>query len=341
MVNEVALSSETYTGREPGVLFVGAGMVSELHQRAIAVGRHLRLVGLLEPRAELAHRRATEWGVRMYTHLDQALKDPAIEAVLVLTPAETHAELALRSLRAGRHVMVEKPVGTPDAIALLEREASRRQLVCMPAHNYAYQPEFRALRRAIRDAELGQIRAAWFTYVLRHPESVAQAYGNVLEEVMIHHTYLALCLFGMPSILHAGSLEPAWEKHTAEDQAWMTWHYPPGMSVHHFATFAVADHTSSPWLFAVKALGDAGSASYNWQDTVFKRPLGTLPFAVQAYEDSYIHEHEAFAAAIAGDTRAIISTLGDASDTARLLMSARLASDQGSSVQPMPQLARA
>ena len=60
----------------------------------------------------------------------------------------------------------------------------------------------------------------------------------------------------------------------------MTWHYPKGLSVHHFATFAVADDTSDQWLFMVEVLGDRGSASYNWHDSVFQRPLGTLPFAV-------------------------------------------------------------
>lgn len=326
--------------RRPGILFVGAGMVSDLHQRAVVLGRHLRLVGLLEPRPELARRRASEWGAHAYADIEEALGDPAIEAVLILTPPEAHAELALRSLRAGRHVMLEKPVAQPEQIAELEREALDRGLVCMPAHNYAYQPEFRALRRLVQEGTLGRVRAAWVTYVIRHPESIARAYGSVLEEVMIHHTYLALALFGTPSAVYAGCMEPAWEEHRSEDQAWMTWHYPRGMSVHHFATFAVADHTSSPWLLALKVLGDGGSASYNWQDTIFERPLGSLPFAVPAYEDSYIHEHEALAAAIAGDADAVVSTLGDAADAARLLHLARRASDQGIRAEPIVAQAR-
>ena len=113
----------------------------------------------------------------------------------------------------------------------------------------------------------------------------------------------------------------------------MTWHYPKGLSVHHFATFAVADDTSDQWLFMVEVLGDRGSASYNWHDSVFQRPLGTLPFAVPAYEDSYIYEHGAFAAAIAGDESAIISQLADAGESARLLQLARDASERGTSTR--------
>lgn len=307
-------------------------MVSELHQRAVTLGRHLNLVGVFDPRVKLAERRARDWGCRSYANLEQALMDPAVHAMVVLAPPEAHAELTLASLRAGKHVLVEKPVASCDEIPELEREATGRGLVCMPGHNYAYQPEFRSLLRLVRSGMLGQVRAAWFTYVVRHPESVARAYGSVLEEVMVHHTYLALALFGAPSTVYAGCMEPAWEKHTAEDQAWMTWHYPKGLSVHHFATFAVTDQTSSPWLFSVKVLGDEGSASYNWQDSIFQRHLGTLSFAVPAYEDSYIYEHKAFAAALHGNANAVVSGLADAANAAYVLRLARQASNTGASV---------
>ncbi len=294
-----AASVATRGRRSIGVLFAGAGMVSELHHRAIDIGHHLRLVGVYDPQGHITERRARDWGCRAYRQLGQALEDPEVEAVLVLAPAEAHVELALASLRAGKHVLVEKPVASSEGVAELEQNAKQRGLVCMAGHNYAYQPEFRSLQRLVKEGSLGNIRAAWLTYVVRHPESVAQAYGSVLEEVMVHHTYLALALFGPPSAMYAGCMEPAWQHHPAEDQAWMTWHYPKGLSVHHFATFAVDDDTSDPWLFMVKVLGDRGSASYNWHDSVFQRPLGTLPFAVPAYEESYIYEHEAFAAALA------------------------------------------
>lgn len=315
-------------------MFLGAGMVSELHHRAITIGSQLRLVGVHDVRSDVAGRRARDWGCRAYSTLGQALEDPEVEAVFVLAPAEIHAELALASLRAGKHVLVEKPVASCEEVSELEQTARRSGLVCMPGHNYAYQPEFRSLLRLVQEGSLGRVRAAWLTYVLRHPESVARAYGSVLEEVMVHHTYLALALFGGPNELYAGCMEPAWREHPAEDQAWMTWHYPKGLSVHHFATFAVADRTSNPWLFSLKVLGESGSASYNWHDSVFERALGTLPFAVPAYEDSYVYEQDAFALAMAGDESAIVSPLADAGEAARILRLAREASERGASVRP-------
>jgi predicted dehydrogenase len=318
------------------VCFVGAGMVAELHHRAALAGGHITVAGIVEPREELARQRAAQWDTTCYPSLDAALDDNTVQAVFVLTPPEAHEQAVLAAMDAGRPVLVEKPVGEPETIARIETMAGLHGLTCMPGHNYAYQPEFAALRRLVRSGDLGTIRAAWITYVIRHPEEVARHYGGVLDEVMIHHAYLALALFGVPDLVYAGCMEPAWQAHPATDQAWMTWHYPGGLSVHHFATFAVDDETSDPWMFVVKVLGDRGSATYNWRDSLFRRPLGSLGYAIPAYEDSYIHEQQAFAAAVSGRPEAIVSGLADARRAALLLRAAQQADAAKAGVAPGP-----
>lgn len=328
------MSSPSESGSAPGVCFAGAGMAAELHHRAAVLGGHVRLCGLVDPRQDLAARRAQEWGCRAYPSLDAALADEAVRAVFVLTPAEAHEETALAALRAGRHVLVEKPVADAAGIARMSAEAQQRGLACMPGHNYAYQPEFTAVRRLVQSGDLGRIRAAWITYVIRHPEDVARHYGTVLEEVMIHHAYLGLALFGPPELVYAGQMEPGWQHHPVSDQAWMTWHYPGGLSLHLFATFAVDDETSDPWMFVVKVLGERGGATYNWRDSLFRRPLGSLSFAVPGYEDSYIHEQQAFAAALGGRPDAIVSGLADARQVALVLAAAADADTRHTAVRP-------
>ena len=294
---------------------IGTGMVAELHARAIREAGHLELVAVSDIDEARARRHASDWGVEFAPSADALINDDRIRAILILTPTQTHASIAESALSAGRHVLIEKPVGTPQEIARLEQAAAERGLVCMPGHNYAYQPEFESVRRLVRDGTLGHVRALWITYILRHPEEVARHYGGVLDEIMIHHTYLALALLGKPESVFAGRMDPAWETHPADDQAWMTWHYPKGLSAHLFASFAVDDCTSDPWMFQVKVLGDRGGADYNWHSAVYQRPLGSLPFAIPAYEDSYIHEHQAFASAIAG-RRSLVSPLADAKTAA-------------------------
>lgn len=318
--------------RPLGIAFAGAGMVAELHQRALSMRSDGRLVGLFEPNRKLAEERGESWDCQVFASYQELLDHSAVEGVFVLAPYEAHEELAVQALQAGKHVFVEKPVGSPMGIERMRNEAASRGLICMPGHNYAYQPEFTQMRRLVADGSLGRVRAAWVTYAIKHPESVAARYVGVLEEVMIHHTYLGLALFGPPERIYAGRMEPAWEHHREDDQAWITWVYPAGASLHLFASFAVDDDSSDPWTFVVKVLGTNGSATYSWRSAIFRRALGTLSVGIPAYEDSYIHEDGAFIAAVRGDTEAIVSPLEDAVLASRLLQLANEADRTASAV---------
>lgn len=309
-------------GQPFGIAFAGAGMVSELHARALEVLPEAQLVGLYEPQAELAEQRAHRWHCRAYPDLESLVADPEVNGVLVLSPFETHEEVALRALKAGKHVFVEKPVASIDGIERLNAAAATHDLICMPGHNYAYQPEFQQLRRLTKDGSLGTIRAVWITYAIKHPEEIAARYAGVLEEVMIHHVYLTLSLLGKPARLYAGRAPTSWERLKQDDQAWMTWEYNHGATAHLFASFAIDDDTSDSWMFVVKVLGTNGGATYSWRTAIFDRPLGTLSRAIPAYEDSYIHEDRAFVQAARGDSSVIVSTLEDAGLAAKLLTAA-------------------
>lgn len=315
------------------VAFIGCGMVSELHQLTLAGSKHMSLVGLHDIDAAQLRRRAADWNVKTFDSGEAVFDDPDIDAVFVLTPAEYHVPLAQQALSAGKHVFVEKPVATdPAEIDRLVRARDNAQRVVMPGHNYAYIPEFQRIVRLTKNGDLGQIRAVFIQYVIKHPEEVAAAYGGVLEEVMIHHTYMTLALLGAPERVYAGAMEPAWKQHPVEDQAWMTWEYPGGTSAHLFATFGVDDDSADPWTFVVKVLGTEGSASMSWRTSIFKRALGTLSFAIPAYEESYGHEVDAFARAIA-EGEPLVSTLADAAISARIIESAYDAARSGTAQQ--------
>ena len=89
---------------------------------------------------------------------ERVLEDPTIDAVLVATPVSTHAELAERVLRAGKHAFVEKPLATStaDAVALAEL-ARGLGLVLMPGHTFLYSPPVNVIRDLIRSGDLGEI----------------------------------------------------------------------------------------------------------------------------------------------------------------------------------------
>jgi predicted dehydrogenase len=86
------------------------------------------------------------------------IDDPAVDAVIIATPVFTHFELASRSLRAGKHTFVEKPLAASveEADTLLEI-ADERDCRLMCGHTFLYSPPVRAVKKLLDTGELGDI----------------------------------------------------------------------------------------------------------------------------------------------------------------------------------------
>ena len=89
------------------------------------------------------------------------LDDPAIDGVVIATPAASHFSLANQVLDAGKHVFVEKPLATKVAeVDELSRRAAERNLVVMTGHTFVYNSAVRYAKRLIDSGELGEVRRA-------------------------------------------------------------------------------------------------------------------------------------------------------------------------------------
>jgi predicted dehydrogenase len=86
------------------------------------------------------------------------LADERVQAVAVATPAGTHLDVAMAALRAGKHVLVEKPLASTyaDGRRLVD-EAAERGLVLMCDHTYCYTPAVTRIREIVRSGELGEL----------------------------------------------------------------------------------------------------------------------------------------------------------------------------------------
>lgn len=86
------------------------------------------------------------------------LDSDAVDAVIIATPVHTHFDLAMSALRAGKHVLVEKPLTqTSEQARTLIAEAERRGLVLMVDHTFIYTGAVRKLREMVADGELGNL----------------------------------------------------------------------------------------------------------------------------------------------------------------------------------------
>jgi predicted dehydrogenase len=95
---------------------------------------------------------------RVTTDFRTLLDDPAIDAVLIATPAQTHFKLSSECLQAGKHTFVEKPLAakTREADALIEL-ADRSGVVLMSGLTFLYSPPVQAIRQLLQSGELGDL----------------------------------------------------------------------------------------------------------------------------------------------------------------------------------------
>jgi predicted dehydrogenase len=96
--------------------------------------------------------------LRLTQSYDDLLADRALDAVAVVTPVSTHRALAEAALRAGKHVLVEKPLAhsSADAQAMVQA-AERAGRVLATGHIFVYHPAIVRLRQAVEDGELGAL----------------------------------------------------------------------------------------------------------------------------------------------------------------------------------------
>lgn len=137
---------------------------------------------------------------------DRLFEDPNIDLVVITTPNELHAPLAMRALEAGKHVVVEKPfvVTSADGRAVVAC-ANRMKRVLSVYHNRRWDNGFLTLRRAIDEGRLGKIylyeaRFERFRPTTRSERWREQPHGGsgVLFDLGSHLIDQALSLFGKP-----------------------------------------------------------------------------------------------------------------------------------------------
>jgi predicted dehydrogenase len=141
------------------VAVVGAGYWGPNLVRNFQASTAFRLRWLCDLDAERARRALGRYStVGVTDDLTVVLADPDVRAIAIATPAGTHHDVAMAALRAGKHVLVEKPLAATyaDGLALVE-EAERRGLTLMCDHTYCYTPAVLRIRELVRSGALGDV----------------------------------------------------------------------------------------------------------------------------------------------------------------------------------------
>jgi len=133
--------------------------------------------------------------LKTFNNADELIQDREVEAVVIATPVSSHFELAMAVLRAGKHVLVEKPLASnSDQARKLIDEAGARKLVLMVDHTFVYTEAVRKIRELIASNALGQI---YYYDAVRVNLGLFQHDVNVIWDLAIHD--LSIMDYVLPS----------------------------------------------------------------------------------------------------------------------------------------------
>lgn len=225
---------EAQSNRPLGLALVGCGRISGAHlAAAAALPAAVRLVALVDPDLARARAAAEPFAAAAHDDLAAALADPLVEAVLIATPNALHADQALAALRAGKHVLVEKPAAESAAAALaMAHEAETRGLVLLAGHTFRHSEAVRQL--AARRAGWGRLLALEVSWCVHWDGPQAPWWaersaedGLVLSLFAPHALDFVQLVMGAddPLRVHceAARLQPGWR---GEDEAMILLGYP-------------------------------------------------------------------------------------------------------------------
>ncbi|CAH1655527.1 MULTISPECIES: inositol 2-dehydrogenase [unclassified Chelatococcus] len=177
---------------------LGAGRIGKVHAHAIAEDKRAQLVAVADVMPDAARAIAEGTGCAVRT-IDAIEADKTIDAVIICTPTNTHADLIERFAKAGKAIFCEKPIDLDinRAKACLEIVRNTGAKV-MLGFNRRFDPHFRAVRKAIDDGVIGAVEMV--TITSRDPGPPPPEYikvsGGIFRDMTIHDFDMARFLLG-------------------------------------------------------------------------------------------------------------------------------------------------
>ena len=256
-----------------GFGIVGCGMISEFHARAIADTSGAKLVACVDRVPEVAARFAEKHAVKSYSGLPQFLNDPAIDIVTICTPSGHHMEAAVAAAKAGKHVIVEKPLEvTLTRCDKIINACRKNNVVLSTIFPSRFHSSSMALKKAIDQGRFGRLTLGdayvkWFRTQEYYDSGQwrgtwALDGGGALMNQAIHSVDLLTWLMGPVAEVSATTATLAHERIEVEDVATASLRFENG-------ALGVIEATTAAfpgWLKRIEIHGSHGSACLEEED---------------------------------------------------------------------------
>src|SRR3954463_458439 len=197
----------------------GLGRAFSLMAPTLRADSRVRLVAAADPRTEARRQFESEFGGRGYAGIEELCADPAVQMVYVATPHQFHAAHATLAAKAGKHVLVEKPMAlTLEECRAMTAAARKYGVHLVVGHSHSFDAPIALTRKLIASGQYGRLRmisAMMFTdflYRPRRPEELDTSRGGgAVYNQAAHHVDIIRLLGGEVKSVRAGtgSWDPA------------------------------------------------------------------------------------------------------------------------------------
>ncbi len=177
---------------------LGAGRIGKVHAKAIQSNPKAKLIAVADAMAGAANDLAGQYGAEVRT-IDAIEAASDIDAVVICTPTDTHADLIERFARAGKAIFCEKPIDLDvERVKACLKVVDETGAVLMVGFNRRFDPHFQAVKQAIVDGQIGEVEMV--TIVSRDPGAPPVDYvkrsGGIFRDMTIHDFDIARFLLG-------------------------------------------------------------------------------------------------------------------------------------------------
>jgi myo-inositol 2-dehydrogenase/D-chiro-inositol 1-dehydrogenase len=183
-------------------LLIGAGRIGRIHAENIARNPRASLVLIADSDAKAATELAAQWQCRAIAP-EQALSDPGIDAVLIASSTDTHADWIEACAKVGKPDFCEKPLDLDIARATqCLRTAERAGILLYLGFNRRYDRSFARLKRDIEAGAIGRVETLQITSrdPVPPPLEFVRRSGGLFRDMMIHDLDMARWLLGAEPI---------------------------------------------------------------------------------------------------------------------------------------------
>ena len=181
-----------------GIGIIGTGRQGADHARRVAaLGDHVRLAAIHDIDRALAERVGAEVACRVADNDLAVINDPEVDAIIIASVTQTHVDLVLSCIAAGKPVLVEKPLGptVPSCTRVLDAEIAAGRRLTQVGFMRRFDPEYRRIKETI---EAGTIGDPLIIHCIQRSRAVPAAFRTrqTLTDLVIHEIDLARWLLG-------------------------------------------------------------------------------------------------------------------------------------------------